>query len=244
MEKKNFSKFYDASKNFDDRLFADEIIEYFCNAETSEEVSELVTNRRGEEYYNRKIIARPPPMMSAFGRQYGLTMTELKRLAENFPDTIGHAFELAADVVKEFFIENGLLGRYNSQFAIFAGKNITDMKDKTEHLNTNVNLHGFVEQIEKEGSPLVLTPSSAPAQFPVVAVIPEKAEVTVLSKPTVGAREAILPSLDTPVNAPSRGVMDLFDEINTLEKATRPIVSEGSDFYEEYPDLPAPEFEV
>lgn len=63
------------------------------------------------------------------------------------------AYKKAQQLQKNFLITNALLGNYNSTFAIFTAKNITDMRDVIENKNINYNkdLNNLTEkEIDKE----------------------------------------------------------------------------------------------
>lgn len=73
------------------------------------------------------------PTFSAFASEIGVSRDSLHEWAkpenrekyEGFSDTYKQAKGLQKDII----IQNGLLGLYNSRFAIFTAKAITDMKD-------------------------------------------------------------------------------------------------------------------
>lgn len=59
------------------------------------------------------------------------------------------AYTRAKKLQKFFLIKNGLKGNYNANFAIFCAKNITDMSDRIEVDNRQVNVN--VDERDLEG---------------------------------------------------------------------------------------------
>ena len=76
-----------------------------------------------------KRIPNDLPFLSAFAHKIGVSVRTLERWAKVHPEFSG-ACKRAKELQKEFLITNGLLGLYNPTFAIFAAKNLTDMRDQ------------------------------------------------------------------------------------------------------------------
>jgi len=77
------------------------------------------------------------------------TLQEWRKKHEEFSES----YKKAKNLQKNILIINGLRGNYNSTFAIFTAKNITDMRDIVENKNINYNkdLNNMTEdEIDKE----------------------------------------------------------------------------------------------
>lgn len=127
--------------------YAQMMLVFFESVEKNTEIYETTTWRDGREREVLKLRPNAPPMFSEFARTLGVSERKLKSWARAHPD-FGEAYEICAAIVKEFIVENGLLGNYPSQFAIFAGKNLTDMKDKVEVERRTLDVNKLLDDIE------------------------------------------------------------------------------------------------
>lgn len=86
-----------------------------------------------DKFGQPKYYQRPNelPQFSKFARMIDVDTDTLLNWRDTNREFFG-AYKKCKDIQKEFLIENGLLGLYNSTFAIFTAKNITDMRDKQE----------------------------------------------------------------------------------------------------------------
>jgi hypothetical protein len=86
---------------------------------------------------------RPLTIKGFEGKQYGNTLPTFERFAadinvnmssltewRNKHEDFSTAYKICKLIQKDFLIQNGLTGRYNSTFGIFVAKNITDMRDQ------------------------------------------------------------------------------------------------------------------
>ena len=73
-----------------------------------------------------------PPYFEEFARSINVPYLDLLDWCMNYPEW-GESFRKAKALQKEFLINQSLLGRYNPTFAIFTAKNITDMRDVSNH---------------------------------------------------------------------------------------------------------------
>lgn len=216
--KKNFLQkinptllFNDEDHPFDDLAFAEQLFDYLTSKEKTQIIFETRLDKEGNEHDIPLTAPNAPPMVTEFARKHGFTGHDMKKLAEMYPDTIGRVIEHAEDIAKEFMIENGLTGRYNSQFAIFISKNITDMEEKSKVDIRKVTLTTTLQRVAQEGSALVTPESSrkavassqvksiAEAQVPVEPIRANTpaliASVASSLKPTVSS---VLTGLDAP----------------------------------------------
>jgi hypothetical protein len=95
--------------------YCEKIIEYFSR-------SPYVENSKGEKKPNDL------PYFAEFASQIDVsfeTLLEWTKKHSEFSDS----YKRAAELQKFFLIQNTLLGLYNSTFAIFTAKNITDMRN-------------------------------------------------------------------------------------------------------------------
>ena len=102
----------------------------------------------GEMMEKERHIPNSPPMFSEFGRTIGVSERTLKGWVKKYPE-FGEAYEICQDIIQEFFVENGVKGDYASQFAIFAAKNLTKMKDVMVNKNENYDMKAVLDAIEK-----------------------------------------------------------------------------------------------
>ena len=69
--------------------------------------------------------------LSNFAHKIGVCHDTLLEWCKRHPE-FSEAYTCAKELQKQHLIECGLLGLFNSKFAIFTAKNITDMRDKQE----------------------------------------------------------------------------------------------------------------
>jgi hypothetical protein len=122
--------------------------DFFFNAPSSKEVTELVYLKGGDVKDVVKEVALPPPMYSEFCREHKVPWKQFVYAKKNIQE-FKEATEECDNIVKEFIIKNGLSGNYTTQFAIFTAKNLTDMKDKHEIEEKKVNVNRLLDQIEE-----------------------------------------------------------------------------------------------
>lgn len=98
--------------------------------ELNEETGEM------ETVLGAKREPKPLPTITKFAKSIGVDRVTLldwskkkNEAGELVYPAFSHAYAHAKVLQKEFLIENGLLGLYNSQAFIFTAKNITDMQD-------------------------------------------------------------------------------------------------------------------
>ncbi len=122
--------------------------DYFFDAPSTKQVTELAYLKGGDVKDVVKEVALPPPMYSEFCRKHKIPWKQFVYAKKNIEE-FKEAIEECDNIVKEFIIKNGLSGNYTTQFAIFTAKNITDMKDKHEIEEKNINVNRPLDQIEE-----------------------------------------------------------------------------------------------
>lgn len=101
--------------------FCDEILEFF----DVEPYIESESNGRVQRLANKL------PTFERFAANIGVVVNTLKNWCDKHPEFLT-AYEKAEQLQKDILVQNGLIGGYTAQFAMFVGKNFTDMKDKQE----------------------------------------------------------------------------------------------------------------
>lgn len=133
---------------------ASSIIEYFARPEEVME-EQVFYNRKGEEERRMVPRIRPIPMLEEWCVMHRITKRQLEEAAKIYP-CVAEAIEFARDVVKTYLVRKGLTEQYNGQFAKFVATNETDMVDRTEQVNKNLNVNGkdLLDEIEKASKPI------------------------------------------------------------------------------------------
>lgn len=134
-----------------DPKIIDTMYDYFYNAEKTKVIEETVYLKNGEIREISKEVANTPPHFSEFCRKKNIPYRKFK-LWLTLYDDLYEAYEDCNEIIKEFIIDNGLVGKYQSNFAIFAATNLTDMKVKTENITKQVNVNTLLDQIEKKNT--------------------------------------------------------------------------------------------
>lgn len=127
--------------------FCDAIIEYFSIEPNRQELVSTGTayDKNGDVKFEKKEYKYFPnklPTLFRFAEKIGVTMPTLHDWVDKHEE-FASAYTRARELYTHFLVENGLMGLYNSQFAIFVAKNTTDMKDKVE-VEHNVS---FIEAV-------------------------------------------------------------------------------------------------
>lgn len=131
-----------------DEKFVEKMLNYFMSVEKSRETIDTYTWKSGEVSEKTRNIPNPPPSFSEFGRSIGVSENTLKNWAKKH-DLFGEAYDMCQDIVQEFFVHNGVRGDYSGQFAIFAAKNLTKMKDVQINKNENYDMKAVLDSLEK-----------------------------------------------------------------------------------------------
>ena len=111
--------------------YCQQIIEYF-SVDATREIETAYTNRKGEEWSKTELAANMLMFLSNFASKIGVCRDTLVEWCKVHPE-FSAAYMRAKEMQKQHLIECGLLGLFNSKFAIFTAKNITTMRDKQEY---------------------------------------------------------------------------------------------------------------
>lgn len=122
--------------------------DFFSKREKSHVSYETFVWKNGEVREKKITVPNPPPHFSEFARTLGVTKKIIENWAKKNSD-FGMYYEACKDIIEEFYIDNGLIGNYSGQFAIFAAKNETNMRDVHVNKNENYNMKDVLDAIEK-----------------------------------------------------------------------------------------------
>ena len=126
------------------KSFCKQIIKFFTVDPTTE-IEVKYKNRKGEEWSKSYDTPNPLVFLSNFAAKIGVCHETLHEWCKVHPE-FSVAYARAKELQKQHLIHCGLLGLFNSHFAIFTGKNIAGMVDKQE-----LELGG------KDGKPIPVT---------------------------------------------------------------------------------------
>ena len=130
------------------KSYGADMLEFFLAKEKYRISMDVHYRKDGEMLEKERHIPNAPPQFSEFGRTIGVSERTLKSWVKKYPE-FGEAYEICQDIIQEFFVENGVKGDYASQFAIFAAKNLTKMKDVMVNKNENYDMKAVLDAIEK-----------------------------------------------------------------------------------------------
>jgi len=116
---------------------------------------EVRTARDGTEERVTVAQSAPIPLIEEWCSLHRISRRSLEALASNHPE-IEEALVLAKDQLKVKLIRGGLSEEFNASFAKFVATNETDMVDRSEQINKNLNVNAkdLLDQIEKREKPL------------------------------------------------------------------------------------------
>ena len=106
------------------------IIDWF-SGETTRTGIKTITTAKGTVIEEETILPEKLPLFERFAHSIGVNCDTLVEWATKHPQ-FSAAYMHAKQLQKSFLIENGIQGLYESKFAIFVAKNVTDMKDQTD----------------------------------------------------------------------------------------------------------------
>lgn len=130
------------------KSYGADMLEFFLAKQRYRITMDVHYRKDGEMMEKERHIPNSPPMFSEFGRTIGVSERTLKAWVKKYPE-FAEAYEICQDIIQEFFVENGVKGDYASQFAIFAAKNLTKMKDVMVNKNENYDMKAVLDAIEK-----------------------------------------------------------------------------------------------
>jgi len=112
-------------------IFCKMIIDYFTREHVTE-YEETHTNRKGETWSCYKLRANPVPMLEGFcGEVLHCGVTIISDWTRNFPDFAEAVIHAQALQMQHLATVTGL-GLYNSNWAVFMAKNVSQWRDKKE----------------------------------------------------------------------------------------------------------------
>lgn len=120
------------------KVFADMLVEYFSiPATTEKEIT--ITTRDGKMYTKTETVANDIPTFEGFAESIQVDDRTLERWDKAKTSTgrpthpeFCRAYARAKQLQKQILVTNALAGRYNSSFAMFYAKNVTDLRDRLE----------------------------------------------------------------------------------------------------------------
>lgn len=115
--------------------YCKQIVEYF-SIEPTYESPVTITYKNGTTIEKTERKPNELKFLENFAWNIGVAIETLENWAKKYKDFF-RAFTRAKALQKQHLITCGLLGLYNSDFAKFTAKNITDMRDEQ-----NLNLKG------------------------------------------------------------------------------------------------------
>jgi hypothetical protein len=110
--------------------YCEKMIKYF-NIEPYKKEKLKKTNKDGSIEEKLVEIANDLPLLSGFATYIGVHRDTLHYWSTKFTD-FSDAYKKAKEIQRKILITNGLRGNYQTAFAIFTAKNLTDMRDKQE----------------------------------------------------------------------------------------------------------------
>ena len=130
------------------------IVDYFARPEEIME-EQVLFNRDGGQEIRQVPRVRPMPMVEEWCAMNRMTKRQLDEAAKYHP-AVAEALEFARDVMKTYLVRKGLTEQYNPAFAKFVATNETDMVDKSEQTNRNLNANAadILDAIEKATKPI------------------------------------------------------------------------------------------
>jgi len=120
------------------KVFADMLVEYFSIPATVErEIT--TTTKDGKMYTRTEVVANDMPTFEGFAESIQVDDKTLENWSKaktstgrpTHPEFL-RAYKRAKQLQKQMLVTNALAGRYNSAFAMFYAKNVTDLRDRLE----------------------------------------------------------------------------------------------------------------
>jgi len=127
--------------------YCEEIIEYF-DVEMTQIIEEEVVHTQLGTVTLRKTVGNELPTIAGFARSIGVWRQRVGEWANKYPD-FSVALKKAKNIQAHMLITNGLMGRYDKSFAIFAAKNLIGWRDKQEVENQG-SINISYSEVEKK----------------------------------------------------------------------------------------------
>lgn len=118
--------------------FCQMLIDWF-DIEPTIEKEVIYTNKKGETWSKFETVAVDIPTFEGFSHSIDVEDRTLENWykakrsngSPRYPDFF-RAYNRAKQLQRKILVTNALAGRYNSSFAMFYAKNVTDMREKVE----------------------------------------------------------------------------------------------------------------
>jgi hypothetical protein len=112
--------------------YCQKLIDYFVNWEPFYESPVEKQAKDGTCTTRMEKIPNPPPFLTKFAREeLNTTRDMMWGWGKKFPE-FSNALKIAKERFEEILIQNGLMGKYSTPFAIFTAKNTIGWRDKIE----------------------------------------------------------------------------------------------------------------
>ena len=106
----------------------------FFSISPYEEVVVKKVSKKGDLFEEKQYIGCDFPTFSKFAVEIGVSRDTLSEW-NNKHEEFSVAYKKCKELQRNILIVNGLKGYYNTAFACFTAKNVTDMRDKQEHIH-------------------------------------------------------------------------------------------------------------
>ena len=120
------------------KIYAEMLVDYFDIPPTYEKEI-TITTKDGKMYTKTETVANDIPTFEGFAESIQVDDKTLERWNKARTSTgrqthpeFCRAYSRAKQLQKQILITNALAGRYNSSFAMFYAKNVTELRDKIE----------------------------------------------------------------------------------------------------------------
>ena len=129
--KKTFNKFRLGRPSKYKPEYCQKIIEYFTQDLYTERVKSRITSKSGSVCENLELLPNAPKWFGSFAYSIGTTQVTLRSWTKTQPEFLS-AFTRAKELQHEHIRSLGNMGLFNSNFATFTMKNISDWRDKKD----------------------------------------------------------------------------------------------------------------
>jgi len=113
----------------------------FFSKKRFQKLKTIITGKNDYQKEETKLIANELPTLERFAEKIEVDRDTLSNWGKEHKDFFG-TIRQCQNIQKDFLIQNGLLGLYQSNFAIFVAKNLTDMRDRQEQ---DINIKGELD---------------------------------------------------------------------------------------------------
>ncbi len=130
-----------------DPKFCKGIIDYFTQDLYTSRIKSTITQKNGSVVKNFELVANPPLFINEYAYTLGVTHKTLDNWTKSKPDFL-LAFTRAKQLIQEHIIKLANIGLFNSNFATFTMKNISNWRDKKDlELSGKVDSQVFFAQM-------------------------------------------------------------------------------------------------